>query len=90
MKLTLAILPCMLVLTQSIIAPMAVKKRCLAHGDLTAFADCEEFLAVRRYLHRDEADPELIAQDVDSVPAEWYTEGFMSREEFDLIQECRS
>ncbi len=38
--------------------------------DLTAFADYNEFLAVCRYLHRDEAAPELMAQDVDNVPAE--------------------
>ncbi len=54
--------------------------------DLTTFADYDEFLAVCRYIHRDEADPEFMAQDFDSFPREWYTEGFMSEREFDLIQ----
>ena len=55
--------------------------------DLTAFSDYDEFLAVCAYLHRDEADPEFMAQDYENFPEEWYTEGFMSREEFDKIQE---
>ncbi len=55
--------------------------------DLTTFADYDEFCAVCRFLHRDEADPELMCQDYENFPAEWYTEGFMSEEEFDKIQE---
>ena len=55
--------------------------------DITAFADYDEFLAVCAYLHRDEADPEYMAQDFENFPEEWYTEGFMSRDEFDKIQE---
>ena len=55
--------------------------------DITAFADYDEFIAVCHYLHRDEADPEFMAQDYENFPEEWYTEGFMSREEFDKIQE---
>ena len=54
--------------------------------DLTTFADYDEFLAVCRYIHRDEADPEFMAQDFTDFPEEWYTEGFMSEREFDLIQ----
>ena len=55
--------------------------------DLTAFADYDEFIAVCRYLHRDEADLEFMAQDYENFPAEWYTEGFMIREQFEHIQE---
>ena len=55
--------------------------------DLTTFADYDEFLAVCRYIHRDEADPEFMAQDFEGFPEEWYTEGFMSESEFDLIRE---
>ena len=55
--------------------------------DLTTFADYDEFLAVCRYIHRDEADPEFMAQDFEGFPREWYTEGFMSEREFDLIRE---
>jgi len=46
--------------------------------DLTTFADYDEFLAVCAYIHRDEADPEFMAQDF---------EGFMSEREFELIRE---
>ena len=55
--------------------------------DLTTFADYDEFLAVCAYIHRDEADPEFMAQDFEGFPSEWYTEGFMSEREFDLIRE---
>lgn len=55
--------------------------------DLTTFDDYDEFLAVCRYVHRDEADPEFMAQDFEGFPREWYTEGFMSEREFDLIKE---
>ena len=55
--------------------------------DLTTFADYDEFLAVCRYIHRDEADPEFMAQDSEGFPREWYTEGIMSECEFDLIRE---
>ena len=54
--------------------------------DLTKFADYDEFIAVCRYLHRDEKSPELMAQDYESFPREFYTEGFMSEREFDLIK----
>ena len=55
--------------------------------DLTTFADYDEFLAVCAYIHRDEADPEFMAQDFEGFPREWNTEGFMSEREFDLIRE---
>ena len=55
--------------------------------DLTTFADYDEFLAVCRYIHRDEREPEFMAQDFTDFPREFYTEGFMSEREFDVIQE---
>ena len=55
--------------------------------DLTTFADYDEFLAVCRFLHRDEVSPEFMAQDFTDFPREFYTEGFMSEREFDLIRE---
>ena len=55
--------------------------------DLTKFADYDEFLAVCRYIHRDGADPEFMAQDVTDFPREFYTEGFLSEREFEVIQE---
>ena len=55
--------------------------------DLTTFADYDEFCAVCRFLHRDEVSPEFMAQDFTDFPREFYTEGFMSEREFDVIQE---
>ena len=55
--------------------------------DLTTFADYDEFLAVCRHIHRDEISPEFMAQDFTDFPSEFYTEGFMSEREFDVIQE---
>ena len=55
--------------------------------DLTTFADYDEFCAVCRFLHRDEADPELMCQDYENFPEIWYSEDIMSEDMFDLIQE---
>ena len=55
--------------------------------DLTTFADYDEFCAVCRFLHRDEADPELMCQDYENFPEEWYSEDIFSEDIFDLIQE---
>lgn len=55
--------------------------------DLTTFADYDEFCAVCRFLHRDEADPELMCQDYENFPDEWYSEDIFSEDIFDLIQE---
>ena len=55
--------------------------------DLTTFTDHDEFLAVCRYIHRDEREPEFMAQDFTDFPREFYTEGFMSEREFDVLQE---
>ena len=55
--------------------------------DLTTFSDYDEFCAVCRFLHRDEDDPELMCQDYENYPEEWYSEDIMSEDIFDLIQE---
>lgn len=55
--------------------------------DLTTFSDYDEFCAVCRFLHRDEADPELMCQDYENFPEVWYSEDNMSEDIFDLIQE---
>lgn len=55
--------------------------------DLTTFADYDEFCAVCRFLHRDEADPELMCQDYENFPEVWYSEDIFSEDIFDLIQE---
>lgn len=55
--------------------------------DITAFKDYEEFVAVCKYLHRDEKEPEFMYQDFECFPREWYSEGYLSRKKFDLIKE---
>lgn len=55
--------------------------------DLTSFDDYNEFINFCRAIHSDEEDPELMAQDYENFPRQWYHEGFMSREDFDNIQE---
>ena len=37
--------------------------------------------------HADEEDPELMAQDYEGFPRQWYNEGFMSEDDFDNILE---
>ena len=55
--------------------------------DLTKFCDYEEFMDVCRQLHIDEEDPELMFQDYDSFPAEFYSESCMDEDTFDKIQQ---
>lgn len=38
-------------------------------------------------IHADEEDPELMAQDFECFPRQWYNEGFISEEDFDHIKE---
>ena len=38
-------------------------------------------------IHADEEDPELMAQDYEGFPRQWYNEGFMSEDDFDHILE---
>lgn len=55
--------------------------------DLSSFSDYDEFIDFCKAIHADESDPELMAQDYEGFPREWYNEGFMSEEDFDHIQE---
>ncbi len=54
--------------------------------DITKFDDYEEFMAVCRFLHRDEHDPEFMFQDFENFPREWYSESGLSEEVFNNIQ----
>ena len=38
-------------------------------------------------IHADEKDPELMAQDYEGFPRQWYNDGFMSEDDFDHILE---
>ncbi|WP_289641033.1 antirestriction protein ArdA [uncultured Muribaculum sp.] len=41
-------------------------------------------------IHADEEDPELMAQDFECFPRQWYNEGFISEEDFarHIVEEC--
>ena len=53
--------------------------------DLTTFNDYDDFLNFCNAIHADEDDPELMAQDYEGFPRQWYNEGFMSEDDFDNI-----
>lgn len=55
--------------------------------DLSTFNDFDEFIDFCKAIHADEEDPELMAQDFEGFPRQWYNEGFMSEDDFDNIIE---
>ena len=55
--------------------------------DLSSFSDYDDFIDFCKAIHADEEDPELMAQDYEAFPRQWYNEGFMSEDDFDHIQE---
>lgn len=55
--------------------------------DLSSFDDYDEFINFCKAIHADEEDPELMAQDYECFPSQWYNEGFMDEEDFDHIKE---
>ena len=54
---------------------------------LTTFNDYDDFVNFCNAIHADEEDPELMAQDYEGFPRQWYNEGFMSEDDFDHILE---
>ena len=55
--------------------------------DLSSFNSYDEFIDFCKAIHADEEDPELMAQDYEGFPRQWYNEGFMSEDDFDNILE---
>ena len=55
--------------------------------DLTTFDDFDEFINFCKAIHADEEDPELMFQDYECFPREWYSESCMDEDDFDKIQE---
>ena len=55
--------------------------------DLSTFNDYDDFIDFCKAIHADEEDPELMAQDFEGFPRQWYDEGFMSEDDFDNIIE---
>lgn len=55
--------------------------------DLSTFNGYDDFIDFCKAIHADEEDPELMAQDFEGFPRQWYNEGFMSEDDFDNIIE---
>lgn len=55
--------------------------------DLTSFDTYDEFIEFCNRLHHDEDDPELMFQDYEGYPRDWYSESCMGPETFDKIKE---
>lgn len=53
--------------------------------DLTEFNDYDDFLAHCRDLHSDERDPELMFQDFENFPKEYYSESGLEPELWEFI-----
>lgn len=55
--------------------------------DLSSFNAYDDFIDFCKAIHADVEDPELMAQDYEGFPRQWYNEGFMSEDDFDHILE---
>ena len=55
--------------------------------DLSSFDDYDDFINFCKAIHADEEDPELMAQDYEGFPRQWYCESGMDEETFDHIKE---
>lgn len=55
--------------------------------DLSSFNSYDDFIDFCKAIHADEEDPELMAQDFEGFPRQWYNEGFVSEDDFDHILE---
>ena len=54
--------------------------------DMRMFDSYDEFIEVCKKLHADEEDPELMFQDYQCFPSQWYSESCMDEETFDKIK----
>lgn len=55
--------------------------------DLSTFNGYDEFINFCKALHADEDDPELMFQDYEGFPSEWYSESCFDEETFNNIKE---
>lgn len=53
--------------------------------DLATFSNYKQFIEFCRLLHWDEKDPELMYQDFEGFPEEWYSECGLDEKTFNLI-----
>ena len=54
--------------------------------DLEDYADYEDFIAACKELHKDEADPELMFQDFEGFPVEFYHESRIDPRVWDWLE----
>ena len=55
--------------------------------DLSTFENYHDFMEFCNRLHANEAEPELMFQDYEHYPEQWYCEGCMGEATFDKIKE---
>lgn len=55
--------------------------------DPRSFNSYDDFIEFCQSIHADEKDPELMAQDYEGYPCQWYNKGFMSKYDFYHILE---
>ena len=55
--------------------------------DLSTFENYHDFMEFCNRLHANEAEPELMFQDYEHYPEQWYCEGCMGESTFDKIKE---
>ena len=55
--------------------------------DLSTFENYHDFMEFCNRLHANEAEPELMFQDYEHFPSQWYCEGCMGESTFDKIKE---
>ena len=63
------------------------KASCGLWIDLTTFDDYEEFVNFCRAIHADEAEPELMFQDFEGFPKEYYNESGFDEDDFNAVRE---
>ena len=55
--------------------------------DISSFDDYDDFIRFCKAIHADEEDPELMFQDFEGFPRQWYSESGMDADAFDHIKE---
>ena len=55
--------------------------------DISSFDDYDDFIRFCKAIHADEEDPELMFQDFEGFPRQWYSESGMNEDDFDHIKE---
>ena len=55
--------------------------------DISSFDDYDDFIRFCKAIHADEEDPELMFQDFEGFPRQWYSESGMDEDDFDHIKE---